>query len=143
MRPSPSALLSAALLSCVAAHASEPFTGRWQIDLRSRAEMRQQRECGTAEFDLTQSRDQVSGRHSMASVGCGRINEGGAVMGVVVGDTAVLVVTSGRNGAIVLGKAKLVGGKLAWQTIEEVRRGEPEGDSDLILGSGLLTRQAR
>lgn len=64
-------------------------------------------------------------------------------MGVVVGDTAVLVVTSGRNGAIVLGKAKLVDGVLAWQTMEVVRRGEPEGDSDLILGSGLLTRQAR
>ncbi len=64
-------------------------------------------------------------------------------MGVVVGDAAVLVVTSGRTGAIVLGKAKLVGGKLAWQTLEEVRKGEPEGDSDLILGSGLLTRQAR
>lgn len=143
MRQLLSALLAAALFYCGAAHASESFTGKWLIDLRSPAEKQQKRECGNAEFDLTQPQDTVSGIHSMASVDCGRLNEGGPVKGVVVGDTAVLVVTSGRNGAVVLGRAKLVKGKLAWQTIEEVRSGEPEGDSGLILGHGLLTRVAR
>lgn len=143
MRQLPPALLVAALCYCGTAHASEPFTGKWFIDLRSPAEKQKKRECGSAEFNLTQKHDRVSGSHSMASVDCGRLNEGGPVNGVVVGDTAVLVVTSGRNGAVVLGKAKLVKGKLAWQTIEEVRRGEPEGDSGLILGEGLLTRVAK
>ncbi len=143
MRSLPSALLAAALGNYSAVHASEPFTGRWHMDLRSPAEIRQKLDCGIAEFDLTQTRDEVSGVHRMATVDCGRINEGGPVKGVVVGATAVLVVTSGRNGAVVLGKAKLVHGKLAWHTVEEVRRGEPEGDSGLILGSGLLTRTAK
>ena len=134
------AVLVNALCYCGAAIASEPFTGKWRIDLRTPAEKQKNRDCGSAEFDLTQTQDRVSGIHSLATVGCGRLNEDGPVKGVVVGATAVLVVTSGRNGAVVLGKAKLVNGKLAWQTIEEVRSGEPEGDSGLILGEGLLTR---
>ena len=46
----------------------------------------------------------------MATSGCGRINAGGegTVKGVVIGQTAVLVITSGRNGAIVMGTAKLI-----------------------------------
>jgi hypothetical protein len=51
------------------------------------------------------------------------------------------VVTSGRNGAVVMGTATLQGGALHWQTLEEIRAGEPEGDSPLILGEGVLTRK--
>ena len=81
----------------------------------------------------------------MSTVGCDRLNEGGegTVKGVVLGARAVLVVTSGRNGGMVMGTAKLRNGALQWQTTEEVRPGEPEGDSPLILGRGLLTRDAR
>ncbi len=51
----------------------------------------------------------------MATVDCGRLNEGGegTVTGVVTGNTAVLVVTSGRNGAIMLGTARQLGSKPA------------------------------
>lgn len=78
----------------------------------------------------------------MYLAGCGRINEGGdgTVKGAVIGQTAVLVVTSGRNGAIVMGTAKLQNGWLRWQTLEEIRPGMVEGDSPIILGQGVLSK---
>ena len=81
----------------------------------------------------------------MSVAGCGRLNEGGegTVKGVVVGQTAVLVVTSGRNGAIVLGEARLQGSALDWQTVEDIRPGEPETDSPLIFRKGIFTRKSK
>ena len=76
----------------------------------------------------------------MATVGCGRVNEGGPVKGVIIGRTAVLVVTSGRNGAIAMGIATLSKGMLKWRQIDEIQPGTNEGDSPLILGSGKLNR---
>ena len=67
----------------------EPFTGNWTIDLRTPAERQRSAECGSAEFVLTQAGDAIIGTHSMAVVGCGRLNEGGPVRGVAVGKTAV------------------------------------------------------
>jgi hypothetical protein len=58
----------------------------------------------------------------------------------VVNGVAVLVVTSGRNGAAVMGIAHLKNGALHWKTLEDIRAGEPEGDSPLILNYGILTR---
>jgi len=85
----------------------------------------------------------ITGDHNFSTANCGRLNEGGpeTVKGIVVGDTAVLSVTSGRNGAIVLGVARLVGSRLRWETVQEIRAGEPEGDSPLILFKGTLVRQ--
>jgi hypothetical protein len=137
----PPIALALGLLSYVGSSvAGEPFTGTWTIDLRTPAERERSAECGTAEFVLTQAGDAISGTHSMAVAGCGRINEGGPVRGVVVGKTAVLVVTSGRNGAIAMGTVKLSKGKLQWHQVEEIKAGSPEGDSPLILGSGSLAR---
>ena len=62
--------------------------------------------------------------------------------GVVVGGTAVLVVTSGRNGQIVLGSATVRSGALHWQVSEEIKQGEPEGDSGLILHKGILHKES-
>ena len=120
--------------------AESTFTGIWTIDLRTPAERQHGAECGTAEFVLTQAGDAITGIHSMAVAGCGRLNEGRPVKGVVVGNTAVLVVTSGRNGAIALGTAKLSKGRLQWRQVEEIKAGSSEGDSPLILGSGSLAR---
>ena len=120
--------------------AGEPFTGRWSVDLRTPAERQRGTECGTAEFVLTQVGDAVTGTHSMAVAGCGRLNEGGPVKGVVAGSTAVLVVTSGRNGAKAMGTAKLSNGKLRWRLVKEISAASPEGDSPLIRGNGTLTR---
>jgi hypothetical protein len=94
-------------------------------------------------FNLTQTGEVITGTHSFSTVGCGRLNEAGPVNGVVVGDSAVLVVTSGRNGAIAIGTAKLVRGKLQWRTVDEIKAGTPEGDSPLILGTGTLTRASK
>jgi hypothetical protein len=78
----------------------------------------------------------------MATAGCGRINEGGegTVSGMVSGSSAVLVVTNSRNGACVKGTATLRRDALYWETKEEIKAGEPAGDSALILGKGLLRR---
>jgi hypothetical protein len=135
---------SLVLLVATAAAGAEPggFAGRWNVDLRTPSERAQHAECGIASFELAQDGDRIYGSHSMATVGCGRVNEGGpeTVKGVVVNGVAMLVVTSGRNGAIVMGTATQSKDRLHWQYREEVRPGEPEGDSPLILNSAILVR---
>lgn len=135
-------LFVALLLSCLSlAHAeSGPFTGRWEIDLRSKPQRASSAECGVAVFDLHQDGDKITGDHRMSTVGCGRMNEGGqgAVKGVVINGVAALVVTSGRNGAVVLGTAALKGGYFHWTYREEIHPGTPENDSPLILDSAVL-----
>lgn len=125
--------------------AAKGFSGKWEIDLRTPQERKQLLECGTASFKLSQRGEKVSGEHSMATVGCGRLNEGGegSVSGVARGNTAVLTVTSGRNGQVVRGTAKLEGATFHWRTQKELKPGEPKGDSGLILGSGVLKRVAK
>ena len=41
-----------------------------------------------------------------------------------------------------MGTAKLERGALRWQMLEQIKAGEPEDDSPLILWEGLLTRDA-
>ena len=135
---SPAALALGLLFHVASSAAGESFTGTWTIDLRTSAERQRGAECGTAEFVLTQAGEVIAGTHSLAVAGCGRLNEGGSLKGVVVGSTAVLVVTSGRNGAIAMGTAKLSKGKLRWRLVEQIAGGSPEGDSPLILGGGSL-----
>lgn len=133
-------------LSALAAQAAPlDFSGHWFLDLRTPAERQQKLECGSAIFELTQASDRILGSHSMATAGCGRLNEGGpeTVKGVVGGETAVLVVTSGRNSAIMMSTARLRGNALHWQTLDEIRPGEPEGDSPPIMGQGVLTRMPK
>jgi len=141
-----SLIVASLLARCSLAMAAEaPFSGGWSIDIRTPSERKQNAECGNATFTLVQDRDHIAGSHVMATAGCGRVNEGGdgTVKGIVVGSTAVLVVTSGRNGAIAMGTATLQGGLLHWRTIDEVKPGEPPGDSSLILGQGVLRPIAR
>ena len=117
------------------------FTGIWTLDVRSKAQREQGVECGVTTFILKQTGKSIIGDHTFSAPGCGRLNEGGegTVKGTVVGNTATLVVTSGRNGAIVRGKATLQGSSLHWVTVEELQAGEPQGDSPLILNKGTLT----
>ena len=93
---------------------------------------------------LKQTGETIVGEHTFATVGSGRLNEGGgpSVQGVVVGTTAVLAVTSGRNGAMVLGTATRQGKRLHWRTVSEIRPSDAEGDSPLILGKGTLILDA-
>jgi len=123
--------------------ASTDFSGRWFIDFRTPEERKRNAECGNAEFILAQTGDRIAGDHRLATADCGRLNEGGddTVKGYVIGSTAVLLVTSGRNGAMVLGKATRRGEKLHWIYLEEVKPGEPPTDSGLILNTSVLTLQ--
>lgn len=125
------------------AHAAlNDYSGTWEIDLRSASERQANADCGSAIFKLKQIGNQITGEHSFATVGCGRLNEGGActVQGHVQNGKATLLVTSGRNGAVVRGVAELKSTQLLWQTLEEVKPGTPEGDSPLILDHGVLHR---
>jgi hypothetical protein len=145
MRPTIATLLT---LICIAislpTFAGEgKFNGTWSFDLRSKEDQKRGVECGVATFSLVQTGNKITGNHVFSTAGCGRLNEGGdgTVKGVIVEKTAVLVVTSGRNGAIVMGTATVNGNALFWETVHEIKQGEPEGDSPLILGKGRLTRE--
>ena len=139
-------LLSAiALLTQSVRAADAKFSGTWSIDLRTPEQKAKNAECGEASFVLMQVGKEIAGSHTMSTVGCGRLNEGGegTVKGRVVGTRALLLVTSGRNGATVKGVATLRNNVLFWETKEEVRAGEPAGDSPLILGSGSLIKVSK
>jgi len=124
--------------------ATPDFSGHWTIDLRTPQERQQKRDCGGAAFDLKQTGNRISGNHTFATTGCGRVNEGSedAVKGTVIGSTAVLLVRSGRNDAVVLGTARRDGKLLHWTMIDEVVPGTPGGDAPLILGKGSLMLQS-
>jgi hypothetical protein len=139
-------LISAiALVTQSVSAADTKFSGTWSIDLRTPDQKAQNAECGEASFVLKQVGKEITGSHTMATAGCGRINEGGegTVKGQVVGSRALLLVTSGRNGATVNGVATLRNNALFWETKEQVKAGEPAGDSPLILGKGSLTKVSK
>lgn len=122
--------------------ASDNFTGTWKIDIRSTSEQQAKIECGYAIFTLKQVGNTIRGDHIFATAGCSRLNEGGdgSVQGRVTNGEAILFITSGRNGAVVRGKAKIKNFKLIWKTLEEIKSGTPDGDSPLILNEGVLRR---
>lgn len=139
-------LISVLAFAATAAQAANVrFSGTWSIDLRTTQQIAQSAKCGQASFVLKQEGEKITGSHTMATVGCGRLNEGGegTVNGQVVGARALLVVTSGRNGAIVKGFATLRKSALYWETTEEVKAGEPAGDLPLILNKGVFTRVSK
>ena len=122
-----------------------PFSGILEIDLRTPAERTNKVECGVAIFELHQSGKKISGNHTFATSNCGRMNEGGegTVKGYVMGHSAFLVVTSARNGAIVMGRADRIANSLRWLVLDEIKSGEPEEDSALILHQGTLQRSLK
>ena len=139
-------LISATALATQGVQATDAkFSGTWSIDLRTPEQKAKNAECGEASFVLKQVGKEITGSHTMATVGCGRLNEGGegTVKGQVVGSRALLLVTSGRNGATVKGVATLRNNVLFWETKKEVKAGEPAGDSPLILGKGSLTKVSK
>ncbi|HEY9101941.1 hypothetical protein [Chitinimonas sp.] len=135
--------LTSAVLPISVLAADADFSGRWFIDLRSKEERKAKVECGSAEFYLVQKGKKITGQHTFATPQCGRMNdsEEETVKGEVIGSTAILTVTSGRNGAVVRGKAVLQKGALHWQVLEEIKAGDVEGDSALILEKGILVRK--
>lgn len=125
-------MLAATLTDVAAAN----FTGVWSNKICTKG---RGKPCESTEFLLIHKGNRICGDHTFMTANAGRMNEGfpGSVRGTVIGNAAVLAVTSGRNNAIVLGKATLAGNILRWETLEYLTPGEPEGDA-LIYGKGLL-----
>jgi hypothetical protein len=133
------------LLSTSLAEAAPNFTGSWSADLRSTEERKNNVGCGYAIFDLTQSNNEIIGNHTFSTPGCGRLNEGGegTVKGKVKGTVANLTVSSGRNGAVFVGTATMQGNTIRWAVSKQIRSGEPEDDSPLVLQKGVLIRAVK
>ena len=127
------------LLASSSAALAADFSGNWAVAICPRERTT---ECSHASFTLIQEGQRICGDHSFVTAGAGRMNEGfpGSVRGAVVSDTAILVVTSGRNDGIVLAKATRIGPDLRWETLEEIKPGTPPGDA-LIFAKGVLKRQ--
>ncbi|MFZ2724624.1 MAG: hypothetical protein WAX77_00045 [Methylococcaceae bacterium] len=117
------------------------FAGNWIIDLRTTEEKKNNVECGFASFHLFQKNQNILGTHRFYTSYCGKLNEGGFVIGKAKGSKAVLFVTSGRNGAVVEGKAVIKNNFLYWQVSKEIKPSNIEGDSALILYKGILNRE--
>ena len=133
-----SLLLAAVLFGSIPAAAGNAnFAGNWTSDTRP-AEMRSRDDiCGNVSLVLTQDGEDIHGAYYNAPVGCGRIEDGGQVHGVAIGNSAVLTITSARNGAVAIGVARISSGRLTWTLKEYATDGEPSGD-DLILGTFAL-----
>lgn len=134
-------LIALLALASASSGAVPDFSGEWEIALCYNGK---DNPCGSAHFSLLQYGTRICGDHTFYTAGAGRMNEGtpGSVRGTVEGDTAVLVVRSGRNGALIRGKATRVGNDLRWQTLEELETGQPVGDG-LILGEGVLKKESK
>jgi hypothetical protein len=127
-------ILFAALLFAGTAKAGE-FDGTWEY---RKCFSKKEGDCDSYYFSLVQKSDRLCGQHSGSSRELNQLNEGGPVHGIVVGKTAVLTVTSGRNGEIVLGKANLIAKNLRWETVQRIY--EAKSDDALILDRGVLKK---
>lgn len=122
------------------AHAAKPdFNGAWSVQWCDKANPG--RDCGGFYVPLLQEGDRLCGSYSGVRVRLSQIDEGGsrAIRGVVVGDTAVLTIESGRSGAIYLVSADVHGDRMRWKQRETVR--ESDQDIDIIANDDELRRR--
>jgi hypothetical protein len=122
------------------AHGAEPdFSGEWGVEWCDKADPKA--DCGGFSVSLAQEGDRLCGSYSGARVRLTQIDEGGsrAIRGVVVGDTAVLTIESGRSGAIYLVSAGVRGDRMRWKMRETVR--EADQDIDIIATDDELSER--
>lgn len=134
----------ACLMAGCASHArgrSDNFTGEWSVEWCDKTDPKA--DCGGFSVSLVQNGDRLCGSYSGARVGLTQIDEGGsrAIHGVVVEDTAILTVESGRSGAIYLVSAGMRGDRIRWKMRDTVR--EAEQDIDIIAADDELERRPR
>ena len=98
--------------------------------------------CGAFVLYLVQKKDRICGSYFGARQYLSQIDEGEprSVLGVVVGNIAVVSIESGRNGAIYLGTARKSGSTLHWQVGETIKK-PSSGDVDLIASDQSMRRK--
>jgi hypothetical protein len=141
LRPGLVALLALVIAGC-ASHArgrTGAFSGEWSVKWCDKSD--QKADCGGFSVSLVQDGDRLCGSYSGARVRLAQIDEGGsrAIHGIVVGDTAVLTIESGRSGAIYLVGAAVRGDRMHWKLRDTVR--EAEQDIDIIASDEELARR--
>lgn len=142
LRPAIIAGLLPGLIACAsipaARAAKADFGGEWSVKWCDKTDP--QADCGGFYLSLVQEGDRLCGSYNGARVRLSQIDDGGsrAIRGVVVGDTAVLTIESGRSGAIYLVSADVRGDRLRWKKRDTVR--EADQDIDIIATDDELQR---
>ncbi|WP_343292352.1 hypothetical protein AAHN93_09795 [Vandammella animalimorsus] len=144
-------LLAVLLLAACAGHAQSqtagrdqavsesaaPFNGQWKFRFCPEG-VPSEDDCGGFSVDLRQKGDRVCGLYFGSRVGyfggsvtgLGQIDEGTINSGVVIGRTAVLVATSGRDSSMYLIRARLgADDSLEWRELEQIWEA-PSGSGD-------------
>jgi hypothetical protein len=123
------------LAGCATAPASEANTARdeaagpagaWTASLCDRPDPAM--ECGSFVLHLIRTEEGLCGEHFVATPGAARLDEGdpGSVLGSGRGGDAVLVVRSGRNGALYMGRVQRSGAGLVWTRVGMVGAGSDD-----------------
>jgi len=116
------------------------ISGVWGGDHCS--ESGQEASCGTFVLYLVQNKDRICGSYFGARPHLSQVDEGEprAVLGVVVGNTTVVSIESGRNGAIYLGTARKSGNNLHWQAVGTIKK-PSSSDVDFIAPNQSMKRK--
>ena len=103
----------------------------------------QEASCGTFVLYLVQNKDRICGSYFGGRPYLSQVDEGEprSVLGVVVGNTAVVSIEGGRNGAIYLGTARKSGNTLRWQAVGTIRK-PSSGDVDFIASDQSMKKKA-
>ena len=94
------------------------FAGAWSVDWCPSDKNPDY--CGGFNLYLAQRGDHVYGTHTAATPGLGRLDEGDecSVDGIAKGNTALLTITSGRDGSVFRARATRIGPRLKWEMLE-------------------------
>ncbi len=124
-----------AVAGCASSPASDANTGRdeavgpvgaWKAKLCDRPDP--DMECGSFVLHLIRTEEGLCGEHFVATPGAARLDEGdpGSVLGSGRDGDAVLVVRSGRNGALYMGRVQRRGAGLVWTRIGMIDAGSDD-----------------
>lgn len=130
------------LPACASTPASAPpsdFSGGWSVKWCDRSNPKL--DCGGFNISLVQEGNRLCGDFGGALVNLRQIDDG-QIVGVVVGDTAILTIQSSRNNSINLVRAELQASRLKWRVVDQVRQGD-SGDTDVIATNDELVRDVR
>lgn len=97
--------------------------------------------CGAFRLYLVQNKDRICGSYFGGRPDLSQVDEGEprSVLGVLVGNTAVVSIGSGRSGAIYMATARKSGSTLHWQVAGTIKK-PSSGDIDLIAHHQSMKR---